>query len=128
MFFAHRCRRAGCEHPDYWSSASCNEESVARGMHVDGVDADAWAQTFGAGRASQLVRISCGSGYCPQCTKGCDWSPEVFEVDQYLGDGSEDPRFYAPGELTNGATHHAGRTYACCCDACKAAYALWSVS
>lgn len=126
-FFAHRCRRAGCRHPDYWSPAATYAGSVTRGMTVDGVPAEQWSALNGGKR---MLRASCGmSGLpghrgCAECKHGCDFGTDLYEVGQVRSDGSDALMFFAPGEETTGVKWPAGKIHACACDVCKDAYAL----
>jgi|SRR5688572_5385072 hypothetical protein len=126
-FYAHRCRRAGCRHPDYWSPAATYPESVTAGMTVDGVPAAQWTLERGGTR---LLRASCGMSKapghkgCAGCARGCEYESEPFEVGQMRSDGSDVTRFFAPGEETTGAEIAVGKIYACSCDRCKEAYSL----
>lgn len=118
-FYAHRCRRPECRHPDYFSSSARERGSVTRGMTYEGTPAIEWAARQPGG---SMLRGSCGA--CSTCTKGCDYDTEVFEVTQFTneGFGVVSERFVPPGEGTTGATRPAP-IYACNCDVCREAYA-----
>lgn len=117
-FYAHRCRRPECRHPDYWSGSSRERGSVTRGQTFEGQPAAEWALSQpGASR----LRGSCGA--CAPCSKGCDYGPPE-EVPQFTNEGFkiESTVMIEPGENTTGATMP-GPIYACNCDACREAYA-----
>lgn len=118
-FFAHRCRRRECNHPDYFSAASRERGSVTRGQTVEGQPASEWATLQPGG---QMLRGSCG--VCASCRRGCEYDTEVYEVTQYHAGayGLVVERFVPPGEKTTVATKPAP-LYACNCDACRLAYA-----
>lgn len=120
-FFAHRCRRPECKHPDYFSASSRERGSVTRGQTFEGQPAAEWAVRQ---PGASLLRGSCGA--CASCRSGCDYG-DSEEVTQYQPGvfNVESTRLFAPGENTIGATAP-GPIYACNCDGCREAYAAAS--